>query len=238
MASTITLAKTIAWAKSFIANLDPTIQTGSEPALTSANIIRQTILGPPFVWRWNRATVSLTAAQGTQDYTQAVASFNFIETASVQDIGVTPNRWFELSPNLCLGLASEQGRPRDLAVQTDDGAGNLTFRLLPVPDKAYPVTVTVQKNASLFAATTDTWGPIPDEYSYIYNWGFLALMYMYNDDPRFTVANQKFIAALLGAQQGLSETERNIFLNNWEAISGQQAQNAMKMQQGNQARGV
>jgi hypothetical protein len=63
-------------------------------------------------------------------------------------------------------------------------------------------------------------------------------MFLYNDDPRWQMANQKFTGALLGAQQGLTETERNIFLNNWESVSGQQAQNAIKMQQGNQARGV
>lgn len=302
MATNITLANTITWARSFIANLDPTVMTGSEPALTCANIIKQIIMGPPMTWRWNRATTGFITAAGVQDYllygswvantaipvnaflidsngnSQQVTTagtsstvqptwatgtgvsttdgtvtwknlgpiagasssytFNFIETASVQDIVLSSPKWFEMSPNICLGIDSTLARPREIAAQKDDNAGNITFRLMPVPDRAYPVAITVQQRPSLFVTPADKWAPIPDEYSYIYNWGFLALMFMYNDDPRWAVANQKFVGSLLGAQQGLTETERNIFLNNWEALSGQQAQNTIKMQQGNQARGV
>lgn len=301
MASTIQLANTITWAKSFIANLDPTVMTGNEPALTSANLVKLTMLGPPFIWRSNRVVTGFVGATGVQDYTigpwvaatgfalgfnvvdangnsqrvttagtsgsslptwalvptntttdgtviwtnmgpipgaSSTYSFNFIETASVQDINLSPAKWFELQPNLCLGIDSAQARPREIAAQRDDNSGNITFRVMPTPDKAYPIALTLQQKASLFTVTTGFWAPIPDEFSYIYNWGFLALMFMYNDDPRFAMANQKFVAALLGAQQGLDEVQRNIFLNNWEALSGQQMQNQIKMQQGNQFRGV
>ena len=301
MAATLSLANTVAWSKSFIANLDPSVVTGNEPAVTSANLVKQTILGPPFIWRWNRVNTGFVAASGIQDYvlgnwlastpfplnalivdtngnSQQVTtsgstgasqptwngstsgtttdngvtwtnlgpipgaassySFNFIETASVQDTTLSPAKWFEINTNLCLGLDSSQARPREIAAQKDDNAGNITFRLMPVPDKTYPISLTLQQKSTLFQSVSDKWAPIPDEYSYIFNWGFLALMFMYNDDPRWAVANQKFVGALLGAQQGLTETERNIFLNNWEAVTGQQAQNAIRMQQGNQARGV
>ncbi len=307
MASSLSLLNTVAWAKGFIANLDPTLQVYAEPAITSASLVKQTILGPPFIWRSNRVVTGFVAAVGVQDYLLGVwmaatalglnflqvdtngnsqqvtvagttgaaqptwnattggtttdntvtwknlgpiagaassYSFSFIETVSVSyqeginiNVGETP-KWFEISPNLCLGLDSIAGRPKEIAAQKDDNAGAFTFRLMPVPDKEYTVVITAQQRAAPFVTLSDKWTPIQDEYSYIYNWGFLALMFMYNDDPRFSMANQKFIGGLLGAQQGLTETERNIFLNNWEAISGQQAQNTIKMQQGNQARGV
>ncbi len=307
MASSLSLLNTVAWAKGFIANLDPTLQVNAEPAITSASLVKQTILGPPFTWRSNRTVTGFVAAVGVQDYLLGVwmaitafglnflqvdtkgnsqqvtvagttgsaqptwntttggtttdgsvtwtnlgpiagasssYSFGFIETVSVSyqqginiNVGETP-KWFEISPNLCLGLDSIAGRPKEIAAQRDDNAGAFTFRLMPVPDKEYTVVITVQQRAAPFVTLSDKWTPIQDEYSYIYNWGFLALMFLYNDDPRFSMANQKFIGGLLGAQQGLTETERNIFLNNWEAISGQQAQNVIKMQQGNQARGV
>lgn len=301
MSSTITLANTITWAKSFINNIDPTLQTGTEPAITSANLVKQIMLQPPFDWIWNRSVTGFFCNSGSPDYwvtfwtaltaygagnnlidsngnsqvsttggttgnsqptwntnvggttndgtvvwtnkgsipnASSAFNFGFIETVSVQDITQSPAKWFELNPNMCLGLDSTQARPREISPQLMDAAGEVRFRLMPVPDVAYPVAITFQQKPALFTSTSSTWAPIPDEYAYIYNWGFLSLMYMYNDDPRWQVANQKFVAGLLGAQQGLTETERNIFLNNWEALSGQQNQNVVKMQQGNQARGI
>lgn len=301
MASTITLNNTITWAKSFVANIDPTVNTGSEPALTSANLVKQTILSPPFKWRWNRCITGFVCSVGTQDYklstwqqnitvplnllivdtngncqqvttsgltggsaptwnvnlggsttdnaaiwknlgsiylASSTYSFGYIETANVLDIGPNPNKWYEVQPKITLGLDSAQGRPTDIAAMIDDNASNMTFRLMKVPDKAYPINMTLQQKAALFSNTSGTWSPIPDEYSYIYNWGFLALLLLYDGDPNWAAANQKFIAALLGAQQGLTETERNIFLNNWQAITGQFQQNMITQQQGNQARGM
>ena len=55
---------------------------------------------------------------------------------------------------------------------------------------------------------------------------------MYADDPRFQLAGQKFIAHLLGTHQGLTQTQINIFLNNWQAVTGQQITNPMTIQQG------
>lgn len=301
MASTITLAKTINWAKGFIANIDSTVNTGSEPAVTSANLIKQTILSPPFKWRWNRVTTGFIATAGIQDYllstwtnassfalntvivdtngncqqvttagisggsaptwnvntgasttdntviwknlgavygASSTYNLGYIETASVLDIGAIPNKWYSLDNITTLSLESKQGRPYHISPMKDDNVGNITFRLMGVPDKAYPINITLQQKPSLFALTTDTWGPIPDEYSYIYNWGFLTLMYMYFDDPKWAATNQKFVAALLSAQQGLTITERNIFLNNWESLTGQMSQDSIKQTQGNQARGM
>ena len=48
-------------------------------------------------------------------------------------------------------------------------------------------------------------------------------------------AEGKFKAALLGRAEGLSEEEKNIFLNNWDALK---EYFALKMSQGIQARGA
>jgi hypothetical protein len=109
---------------------------------------------------------------------------------------------------------------------------------MPTPNKAYPVSVIIQQKPPVFSGVTQSWSPIPDEYSHIYNWGFLALMYMFADDGRFQMANQKFVAQLLGSNQGLTDTQINVFLNNWQALTGQPMAKQMAQQQGYQSRSV
>ena len=299
MASTIKLLNTIEWAKKLTYSRRMANGNFLEPALTSANMVKQAILGAPFEWRWNRAEYDWTcinpltvwaattaralgyrfkdtngniqmvtaigsaphqtggtvptwstntAGAGTtsdgdltwtvsdlQTYTVNVPDFGWIDNASVQDITLTPPKWFEIQPKLSLALDSSQARPRFIAADVDDNAGNIGFVFTPVPDVAYPINIHIQKKPSLFTSINSTWAPIPDELSYIYNWGFLAMMYMFADDPRFQLANGKFVAHLLAANEGLTETERSIFLQNWGVVTGQQN---ITVQQGNQARGA
>src|SRR5580698_7730399 len=59
--NTRTLAQSVGWARHFLGRrqffgLDPA--NLYEPALTTANIIIQTMLQPPFKWRWNRGNTS------------------------------------------------------------------------------------------------------------------------------------------------------------------------------------
>lgn len=232
------LSASITWAQQFNFNRNLAIGTNNEPAVSSANIIKQTILGAPFAWPWNRKTVTFNCVSSTQDYVQAASDFGWIEHASVQDISVTQSKWQDLENLVHLPLDSSLALPEHIAAQADDGAGNITFRLQPVPDALYPVSVTYQKAPVDFVNTTSDWGPIPNRYAYIYNYGFLALMYLYADDPRFQITNQKFVANLLGAAQGLDETQINIFLNNWQAITGSDIANQQKLLQGIQARAI
>jgi hypothetical protein len=164
--------------------------------------------------------------------------FGWMETISIQDTTLSPAKWFETQSKLCLATDSAQGRPRFISAQGDDGLGNITFRLMPIPDQAYPVAITVQQKPPLFSSTNQTWAPVPDEHSRIYNWGFLAMMWLFSDDPRFQLANAKFVSSLLGASEGLSETERNIFLHNWQQITGTPIAEQQRIAQGLQARGV
>jgi hypothetical protein len=299
VSSTIQLLNTIEWSKKMNFGRRSAIGNYLEPALTSANLVLQTIVGPPFAWRWNRVVTGFITAANQQDYTifnyrastavqlgwftiddagncQVVTTagstgasvpswnhsingttsdgtavwtnkgpvnstatgsytFGWIETASVKD---DKSNWIEMTPKLCLALESKTGRPLYIAAQTDDGNGDVTFRLNAAPDAAYAVAITIQQKPPIFTSTSQTWAPVPDEFSRIYSWGFLSLMWLFADDPRFGAANSKFVSQLLSASEGLTETERNIFLANWQMISGQPVENANKVSQGTQARGM
>lgn len=305
-ASTIKLLNTCEWAKKLNFNRRFALGNFLEPALTSANTVLQTIVGPPFCWRWNRVVTGFITTTGQQDYTllnwtagasvqlgwltvddagnsQQVTTagttgtivptwnhtkggttlesthggtavwtnlgsigvsvspsyaFGWIETVAAFDTLAATPKWFEINSKIVLSSDSAQSRPRYIAAQGDDGNGNITFRMMPVPNAAYPVVLTLQQKPPLFTTLYQTWAPVPDEYSRIYNWGFLSLMYLFADDPRFQMANGKFISQLLGANEGLTETQRNIFLQNWNAITGQPISNQDDVQQGTQARGM
>lgn len=287
------------WAKKFNFNRRSAIGDFLEPAISNANTIIQTILGPPFVWRWNRVVTGFICVPNQQDYylfnwkestavqlgwmtvdtngncqtvttagttgsslptwstgqgatttdntitwtnlgpigtsTSSTYNFGWIEESSVKD---TNSKWVEMSSQISLALASETGRPRFVSAQSDDGSGNIVFRLMPTPDKAYPISLTIQQKAPVFSSVNQTWNPIPDEYSRLYDWGFLSLFWLFADDPRFQLGNQKFITQLLSTNEGLTETERNIFLGNWEYITGTPIINQVRSTQGEQARGV
>lgn len=303
-ASTIRLIDTMEWAKKFIGNRSTAIGNFLEPALTSASIIMQTMMGAPFRWRWNRVITGFMTQAGQQDYyifnwtaTTAIDpgwvlvdingncqqaqsggttgafyptwnsvvggttldgtgsgtvtwlntghigvplsityDFGWIETASVKD--PTLGKWVEIEQKICLASDAVLARPRFVAAQGDDGSGNISFRVMPAPDISYPVTITIQQQPQLFTGVQQTWAPIPDTYSDIYNWGFLAHMLLFADDPRFQLANQKFVTAIIGRNQGLDQSELNIFLNNWQEITGQPVSKATYQAVGNQARGV
>lgn len=213
--------------------------SANQPAVMNANMIRQTILGPPFCWRWNRNTTTFTTTVGVQDYNKSTfLDFGFLEKAAVTDAG-TPIKSTEIQLASPLGLATETDRPHHVSTQSDDNAGTTTFRLLPVPDAAYTVTLTYQKKAPFFnGVLTQTWDPIPDEFAYIFNHGFAALALLYADDQRFSFFNQKFVSGLLGASEGLTEMQKNIFLSTWLSMTDQGNSSQFRTQQGVQARGV
>lgn len=172
----------------------------------------------------------------TQDYTIAAPTFSHIEHASVLDITAAgaPVKWWELQIKNQLALETSKSRPNFLSAHTEDASGNTTFRVSAAPDKKYPVSVHVQLAPPQFTSMNQTWAPLPDFMQYIYDWGFLSLMAQFADDPRAAYYNNQFKAALLGRAEGLTEEQKNIFLNNWEGLS---AGYTMKMQQGIAARG-
>jgi hypothetical protein len=88
MASTISLLDSINWVKPFVNWANLTIGLNGEPAVTSANQALQTIVGPPFIWPWNRSTVAFQTVPGVQSYSVAIANFGYLEGATIQLSGV------------------------------------------------------------------------------------------------------------------------------------------------------
>lgn len=217
MASSITLKKTIDMTQRFIYNAPLLYVNSGELAYSIGDWVRQLMLSPPFVWRWNRGFVDpVNCIVGQTDYQISIPDFGFLEKATIVQPPTTGNsvqRSWELTIESSLVGESVLGQPAFISVIADDNNGNITFRLMGVPDSAYVLNLIYQKAAPSFRSTTDTWAPIPDYYSYLYNLGFLAKTYEYKGDERFAFAHQEFLKMLVSASDGLTETQKNIFLD-------------------------
>ena len=211
MPSTISLQNTINWAQTFC-RLQPLTGVGgvdTEPAMTIANTVLQMILAPPFAWSWNRGSVNITTAASTQDYVTACSTFGWLEKAVVSSSA----GMYEAEVKVVLPDATEQGRPLHVSPQIDDGAGNITFRLFPVPDGIYTVKLIFQRCAPVFAALTTYWAPVPDKLLYLYSAGFLSYALEQIDDQRFPTQMSLFLKQLAAANVGLSETQKALILD-------------------------
>jgi len=236
MASTITLNQTVNFAQTYC-RLQPLTGVGgvdTEPAVSIANMVKQFILAPPFGWPWNRNTKTFITVAGTQDYTVSVTDFGWLEKASVTD---TTQKIWPLTIELVSGDSTDAGRPTNIAPQMDDGAGNITFRLYPVPDGVYTVKLIYQRVPLLMTATTQTWVPIPDQFAYLYTSGFLASALEMVDDARFAPQQEMFLRQLVAACSGLDETQKNIFIESRLRQMRQQQASTMSAEQGRQGRG-
>jgi hypothetical protein len=190
---------------------------------------------------WNATVGGTTTDNGVTWKNQgpipnASSSYNFgwIENVSVQD--PVSSKWIQISNKVDLALDAAQSRPQNIAAELIGTLG-IVFRLMPLPDKAYPVAITLQQSAQLFTSLNQTWSPIPDDLGYVYNTGLLAWMYEFADDGRSPQKRQEFVARLLGAAEGLTATEVDIFLSNFNALSLSPMERQIQLQQGNQGRG-
>lgn len=302
-----TLAEVFQYASQYIRLAPLTFASGpiggrtSDPALSIGDWVRQTLLSPPFAWRWNRATTTITTVIGTQDYVASTASavtmtcpnpttvqitsnvltltsagfggtttfgavvnfagfthasllflngtsatvisssatvlvvaYNHANVGPVSEIGgvatarvfAAPNfGWLEKASITASGVAkelevamvlaedSQQNLPVKIAPQLDNGAGTVTFRLLPVPDKVYTLQLTWQQAAPTFTATSDTWSPLPDYMYHIYSSGVLAKAYEYLGDARWPFTMNMFLKQLVSFHGGLTESQVNVFLS-------------------------
>lgn len=208
-----------------------------EPAASIGDWVRNFILSPPFAWRWNRVTtaVSVTAAAG-QDYSVAISNFGWLESATLNDGTGSSTSITSLEIKLNLPEDNAPSLPRFLSARLDDDAGNITFRLHPKPDANYTLTLSYQKASPTFVTLNDTWSPLPDYMSHTYSMGFLARAYEYFDDPRFIPTFQMFLRQLLSFNEGLSESQKNIFLSDFLDSFRQQSGTGINVQLAKQAR--
>lgn len=310
-----TLTQTINWAQAFIQYAPLTAGLGQEPAVSTASMIRTTLMNPPIAWAWNRNAYTLGAAtvKGTQDYTvllSAVPDFGFLEKVVLLDAS---GKYWEITDiynNNPMSLAADQQRPQAACILLQTST-SITLRFIGVPNAAYNVTLIYQKKPQSFgpflitsaaaksagntaytgvfdplsfptgelaqitgfvahtsnngaltivSCTTTTltvvqpgtggaetisayasnfdWAPVPDWYSDIYNNLFLSEMFVVADDARSQAFRQRGIAAFLAKAEGLTETQRKAFVQQWLARSVESATMAQLTQLANQARGV
>lgn len=236
MASTRTLQNVVSWAQTYCKQIPLVNQSGvaNEPAFSIANTVLCFILGPPFTWRWNRNSLNFTTVVGTTGYEQSTNDLGWIEKATASD-GTTS---WELEPRLILPNNQDIGRPSHIAANLDDNEGNITYSLYPTPDKVYTVTVVYQKKPVMFTSLTQPWAPIPDEYQHLYNSGFLSWAYENIDDARFLPEYQKFIKSVIAASEGLTDSQKLLFLTE-KLVEMRQSENAqMGPQQGRGSRAL
>lgn len=132
-----------------------------------------------------------------------------------------------------LAIGNEAGSPVFIAPQVDDNDGNITYRLLPVPDQPYQITVIYQNRIpALMNSTSSTWAPIPDHYSNIYQWGFLSVIAAYFEDPRWAPFTQKFVSTILSMAEGLEQADKDTFQKTWLDMISETSARGIKTQQG------
>lgn len=215
MSCTKTIQDSATWI-STILKQQPLNVSNWEPGLTYANLVLARVLGPPMRWRFNRGSMSFTiSAGGGTDYVVTVGDLGWIEKMWLLDAN---GNIHQLEGAQALAKSTTSGRPRTVAAQYDDNAGNITFRVDWLPNAAYTVVIDYQKKAPVTSSFGNLWAPLPDEYAYVYNQLFLALAGNLVSDPRAPFWSQLGVSALLGAQQGLTMQEIAIFVGEWDRL--------------------
>jgi hypothetical protein len=236
---TNSLNDTIAYILPFCRYQAANIGTSDMPILGIGNIVRNTMLAAPFTWRFNRNSTNLTGpvVKDQQDYGQKITDFGFIEIATAND-GTRTFQLPDVKNNQPLAASVTDARPQVISVFTDDGAGNLIFRLSGVPDAPYTVNLVYQKAPVQFASITDSWGPIPDSFSDVYNNMCLGYYMDSCQDPRAQQYLARGMAGLLARAQGLTHTDKMIFAASYMQFNAAQLLEILKTQQGQQAQGA
>lgn len=238
MASTIKIQDTLNWILAYtVQRLNSGVGSiANEPGLTAANKVMQTILAPPLKWSWNRfENSSIVCTPGVTDYVVSLPNWGWAEKFKIFLAAANPPA-VEIEVSQVLSQEFTPNRPASCAPIFDDNAGNITFRLMPPPDQAYQVTITGQNAPILATSLTSTWAPIPDRYAFLYEQGLLALIQgTYN--TQFYLANWEiFLRQLVAASEGLTETEKAIFLDEQLRAARTGQNSAIGTQQGKTAR--
>lgn len=217
MASTLTVKDAILFTTSYIKQQRFNINN-QQPGLGAAQIILQRLLGPPCIWRFNRRSLNFAISQGGgTDYVQTVTDLGRIETQWLVDSnpGPTAGTIHQLTGAVALPRVSGVKRPTKVAPQYDDNAGNITFRFNSVPSGNFTAYFDYQAKAPLLDSYARTFTPVPDEFAFIFFQMFLAWGSALVNDARFPIFVRQGISSLLGAQGGLDEQSKQIFVGEW-----------------------
>jgi len=177
---------------------------------------------------------------GANTIVYAQAGVNSVSTGGVAVNYVSTNansqQTKELEVKESLAQESVLGQPAYISAIADDNNGNVTFRLQGAPDQQYVLNIIYQKTPGTFEATSDTWTPIPDYLSYLYNSGFLSKAMEYKGDERFGFEHQQFLKQIVAANDGLTEGQKSIFLGDRLNVAREQG-SLQSSQQARNSRG-
>jgi hypothetical protein len=240
-----TVQQSISYAQTYCNYLPLAVGTGNEPALSIANEIQNMVLNAPFTWGWNRNENSATSTSaGTQDYTLSLTDFSFLEKVTLTDPTGIVHQVQDVYNTAALGLGdvttAQQALPNAASVQLVTFGTSVKLRFLPVPDQIYIINVTYQKLVTPLSALTGSTGTwyIPVQYLDIYNNLFLGEALSVADDARANIYRQRGVTALLAKSEGLTEMQKNEFLEQYWARDRQYAAGMARTQQAGAARGV
>jgi hypothetical protein len=240
------LSDTANWVSGYVQGMPISAFTGLNPLVEIASMVRATILAPPFNWAFNRESFTITTVAGQQDYTiSPFTDFGYVEKAAAND-GTTSWQITEILNTEPLSLSTNRARPLTMAVQEQYSGGgggggqttSVTFRFSAVPDAVYTVEVIYQKAPVLFAALSDNWDPLPNEYSIVYNNLVLGEILADADDPRAQVYRQRGVAILLNRSEGLTAEDKAVFMAQYLALGVGSIAPAARAQQATQARAI
>lgn len=212
----------------------------------NGNMVLSHMLSAPLRWRWNRNTFSFTCVPNSSGPPPVVAKFDY--SVFLSDFGYLEDQWSVDPVNsdvYPLEGAISIPRPTNLtpsrvtaiAPQDDDGNGNITFRCKQIPNKAYVIEGTYQRKAPFLVSMASTVGPLPDEFAYVFNLGYLALSSLLINDSRFGVFERYYISRLLSLHGGLDEQQMALFTGNWTNYTASVQRAQSKTAQATQARG-
>lgn len=180
-----------------------------EPGLTMGNTVLQRMLGAPFIWRFNRSTLSINISQqdGT-DYPVSVTDLGRIETQWLTDGNGAIHA---LEGAQSIAAVGTVRRPVKVAPVYDDNQGNVTFRFNSIPEANYAAYFDYQRKAPLIKSFGTGFGPVPDEFGYLFNRGLLAEAADLVNDARADKWEKQFVAGLLATQDGLDAQAKALF---------------------------
>lgn len=240
-----TIQQTIDFSQTFIQYSPLSVGTGNQPAIGIANEIQNTMMNAPFTWPWNRNENSATSTvAGLQDYTFSITDFGFLEKVSLTDAAGNVWELLDVYNNTSLAVSSsnvvKRGRPNGASVLLVTYGTSFKLRFSCPPDAIYQIGLTYQKLVvpmTTLTGGTGTW-TVPDQYLDIYNNLFLGEAMALVDDARANVYRQRGVAALLAKADGLTEMQKNVFLEQyWMRSTGQTQAAGLRTQQAAQARG-
>ncbi len=245
-----TIQNSIDFAQPFIQYSPLSVGIANQPAVGIANDIQFMVVAAPFTWGWNRNETSPTnnpqsTVAGTQDYVFNITDFGFLEKVSLTDPNGTIFEVLNIYNTAALAIAdaspNKRARPESAAVISVTYGTSFKLRFMAVPDQIYLMNLTYQKLVSpmtTLTGATGTW-TIPDQYQDIYSNLFIGEAMATVDDVKAVQYRQRGVTALLAKAEGLSEMQKNAFLDQyWMRHGRPDMAGPLRTQQSVQARGV